>query len=350
VETSACRCGGLFEPVLQPWAAGDPGGSERGLWRYRRWLPLPLEAEPVSLGEGGTPLVDDEVDGRRVAFKVESGEPTGSYKDRGSAVLVTALAHAGVRRAVEDSSGNAGASMAAYCARAGITLDLFVPRTATAGALRQAIAYGALVDATAATRARAAERARAAAAGGVYASHVHSAYFLAGVSTMALELAADWRGAWRGAWPPDVVVPVGHGILLLGLYLGFQALAAGGLGPPPRLWGVQAERIAPVAAAFRGDAPVDGDTAAEAGTTMAVGIAVPAPPRLPELVAALRASGGGMVAVSEAEIERARDALARRGWFLEPTAAVAVAGLRHLTAASSSHAVVVPLTGSGLKT
>src|SRR3972149_6658110 len=112
-------CGGLFD-LTEPLHFLTPGPAGRGLSRFGGSLPLPPDVELPSLGEGGTPLVPASVDGRRVYFKCEQLNPSGSFKDRGSVVLVAALRAAGVRQAVEDSSGNAGASLAAYAARGGL--------------------------------------------------------------------------------------------------------------------------------------------------------------------------------------------------------------------------------------
>ncbi|MEY3150172.1 MAG: hypothetical protein RLY92_399, partial [Chloroflexota bacterium] len=112
----------VFEPGLA-------ANAEPGLWRYRHTFPLPHNAQPVTLGEGGTPLIAAQLDagGPTVHFKLESLNPTGSYKDRGTAVLLSWLQAQGITAAVEDSSGNAGASFAAYAARAGIRARVFAP-------------------------------------------------------------------------------------------------------------------------------------------------------------------------------------------------------------------------------
>lgn len=137
-------CGGLLT-IPEP-ATFNPQLINRnlpGVWRYRHTFPLPAEVEPVSLGEGNTPLVPATFDGRTVLFKLESQNPTGSYKDRGMVAMFAWLKHIGVREAIEDSSGNAGASFAGYAARAGIRARVFVP-AATSGPKRKQIeAYGA---------------------------------------------------------------------------------------------------------------------------------------------------------------------------------------------------------------
>jgi len=138
------NCGGLydfrggyhFEPIeIEP--------SQPGIWRFRLAFGLPPELVPVSLGEGDTPLLQTKVKGRRIAFKCEYLNPSGSFKDRGSALITAWLLSRGVTEVVEDSSGNAGASLAAYAARAGIKARIFTPELASGPKKRQIEAYGA---------------------------------------------------------------------------------------------------------------------------------------------------------------------------------------------------------------
>jgi threonine synthase len=347
LEQLECACGGLLSPVLPPFDEAAIDVTDRSVWRYRNLLPVDLQGSaPLRLGEGGTPLEVASLVGIDVHFKLEFLQPTGSYKDRGSTVLASALSAADPRGVIEDSSGNAGASMAAYLSRGNIPLQLFVPSGLTPGALRQAEVYGAVVDGTAATRAIAARSARdAVTKTHLYASHVYSPYFMAGVCTLAFEL---WEDLGREA-PQNVVVPVGQGVLLLGLYYGFQALlAAGYIDAMPRLMGVQARACAPIYEAHRRNQDVP--QAVTARATRAHGIAVSEPPRGTEVLAALRDTGGAVLTVSDAELDRAQQLLANLGWYVEPTAAAAVAGLVKLDKwIEPGDSVVVPLTGAGLK-
>ena len=319
--------------------------SVRSVWRYRALLPLPEDVVPVTLGEGWTPLVDASLVGIPIKAKLEFVQPTGSYKDRGSAVLASMLNHEGVKSAVADSSGNAAASLAASAARINLPIKLFVPGGLAGGVrVRQAMAYGAEVDAQATTRGEAAMRAHAAISGSaIYASHVYSPYFLAGQMTLAWELWED-----MGA-PHSIVVPVGHGILLLGLHRGFKALMEAGLIESlPRLYGVQSRSCAPVYDAYiRG---AEKTFASAPGDTIASSIAVEDPPRGRDVLAAIRESGGTMVSVNDAEIRRGMSLVANLGWYVEPASAAAVAGVVKLDKLlPGDGSVVVPLTGSGLK-
>lgn len=293
----------------------------------------------MTLGEGGTPLLTSR-DGR-LHLKVETMNPTGSFKDRGAAVLLTALLAAGARDVVEDSSGNAGSAIAAYAARAGVAATIYVPDTASPGKLAQIAAYGARLIAVGAAREDVAAAARA--APGRYASHCWDPLFFHGTKTIAFEL---WEQLGHRA-PDWVVSPVGHGTLLLGLWLGFRELRqAGAISRLPRLVAVQSRACAPLAGPVLGLGEGDGDTVAE-------GIRIRRPVRSEEIHRAVGETSGSFAVVSDPEIESARARLAREGLFVEPTAAVAPAAAWRLAetgAFASGDTVVVPLTGHGLKT
>jgi threonine synthase len=332
--------------------AFDPArvdGNAAGIWRYRHTFPLPPEAEAVTLGEGGTPLVAAPMSGSRVHFKLEFGGPTGSFKDRGMAVLLSSLRAAGVTQAVEDSSGNAGASFAGYAARAGVRAKVFVPEAALGPKLAQITAYGAELVRVPGPRSQAAEAAQAAVkAGAHYASHIYNPIGLAGNATAAYEI---WEQLGRA--PEQVVLPVGHGTLLIGLYLGFKALLAAGLIERlPRLIGIQALACAPIWAVHRYGR--EGRALAAEGETAAEGIRVIRPVRGDAVLSAVTDSRGDLLAVDEPAIQAGRNALARLGFYVESTSAVVWEALRQILdaagiAAQSAGDIVVVLTGSGLK-
>ena len=342
-----CSCGALF--ALTPWPLFNPAqiDDEHGLWRYRKLLPVEPSWQPVTLGEGDTPLVQSEWNGHPTYLKMESLQPTGSFKDRGMAVLVTALKGLGIDRIVDESSGNAGASLAAYAARAGIMCDVCVPSDAAGPKLTQMAQHGAEVIEIKGKREYAALAAWAAAAhGAYYASHAYHPFVLAGIETLAYEL---WEQLGRQA-PRAVVVPVGNGTLLLGVYLGFRRLQQAGLIPQaPRMYGVQAAACSPVYQAFVQDR--DDVELVRAVPTLATAISIGRPLRSGQILAAVRESGGSMATVTEQEIEQACGELARQGFYVEVSAAVAVAGLpKFADLLSGKGAIVIPLTGHGLKT
>ncbi len=340
-----CRCGGVLDIVGGP--SFDPVRVDEDrytLWRYREALPLPRCAPPVTLGEGWTPLVDAEWRGRPVRFKVESLNPTGSFKDRGAALLVTALKEAGVRDVVEDSSGNAGAALAAYAARGGLAARVFVPAHASPAKQGQIAVYGAEVVAVPGPRTEASCAVlKAVEHGAVYATHACSPLYAHGMKTVAFEL---WEQCGWCA-PQSVVLPLGHGGLLLGLHIGFQELlAARVIDQMPPLFGVQSAACAPLARAWeRGASEVE---PVSEGDTVAGGVRIAAPPWGRQVLDAVRQSGGAIVALSDQEILSAQRRLAQQGLYVEPTSALPVAALECLGDSLAGSPVVV-LTGSGLK-
>jgi threonine synthase len=258
-------------------------------------------------------------------------------------VLVSALVAAGIGQVIEDSSGNAGSSLAAYAARAGIRARIFVPEYASGPKRAQIEAYGAELVLIPGVRADVAEAAsRAAAAGSFYASHAYLPHGLAGMATAAYEIFEQLGGV-----PEAVVLPVGQGTLLLGLWRGFQALQAAGLiEAPPRLVGVQASACAPLYAVFAAGAT--GLGMVSEGQTLAEGIRILHPLRGDAILAAIAGSKGWMEAVSEDEIRAGRDALGAAGLYVEPTSAVVWAA-RDAVLKKTSGEIVMVLTGSGLK-
>ena len=338
-------CGSPLElelPPAEPRTFVDEAAE--GVWRYRGWLPA---VEPVVLGEPRTALVEVGSGDQTVVAKLEGGLPTGSFKDRGVAVTVSWLRARGAREIVVDSSGNAGASFAAYAARAGLRLRLFVPADASPAKLLQARAHGAVVVTVPGPRSAAGDAARNALEDAgpevAYASHLWQPAFLAGTATFAYELFEQLGGRA----PDAVVAPLGGGTLLLGVHLGFARLHEVGLiDRVPRLVGVQSDACAPLARAFRADEP---DAAVTPGATIAEGIRIDRPPRSRQILAAIRETGGDIVEVSDDEIRDSVRSLLARGIFVEPTSAAAHAGLVRAGLGDGSATVVLAMTGHGLK-
>lgn len=314
-----------------------------GLGRYRETFTLPQNAPLISLGEGRTPLVELQIQGRSVYFKCEHLNPTGSFKDRGTVVLVSALAAQGVEQAVEDSSGNAGASFAAYAARAGMEARVFIPDYAAGPKRAQIEAYGAQVVRILGPRSATTEAVlREADEGVVYASHVYMPHGLAGIATLAFELYEQ-----LGQAPGAVVAPVGQGSIVLGAHEGFKALMNASLiSRMPALVGVQARACAPIWAVFTAGAA--GLEWTSEGETIAEGIRTFRPLRGDDVLRAVEGSGGFVEAVEEDQISAGRDELARHGLYVEPTSAVVwpalLARLDEL-----ADPVVVILSGIGFK-
>ena len=320
--------------------------ATRSLWRYAAAIRVDAQ-NPISLGEGWSPLIESEWDSRRNLFKLEYVSPTGSFKDRGTSVLFTYLRNVGVMSVLEDSSGNAGASMATYAAAGGLRCRILVPATAPKAKIAQIAAMGADIKLVGGSRQDVALEAQKQAKQIFYASHNWQPFFLEGTKTLAFEI---WEQLDFTA-PDAIVVPVGYGSNVLGLSLGFgELLRCGAIKRIPRIYAVQAENCAAFYAAWtRG---LDHWVEFEAKPTMADGIASLRPVRMKEVLSAVRTSGGAVVAVSEDEIVAALRQLARRGFFVEPTSATAGAALTHLQQRKLIGArdkVVTVLTGSGLK-
>ena len=315
------------------------------IWRYREALPLESDANIVSFDEGFTPLLPFQLDGHQVLLKQDHLFPTGSFKDRGASLLISKAKELGVEAVVEDSSGNAGAAIATYCARAGIRCEIYVPADCSPGKLAQIERSGAAIVKVPGTRAATAQAALKAAQTTFYASHCWSPFFLHGTKTFAFEVCEQL--GWKS--PDAVVVPVGHGSLLLGAYIGFDELyAAGIIDKLPRIIAVQSERCAPLYQAFQ--VGLDDPAAVEPQPTLAEGIAIAHPVRGQQILSAVRDTGGQILVVTEDEIEQALTLMHKLGFFVEPTAAATIAGLRkYLPEAHSNETVVAPLTGHGLK-
>ncbi len=307
---------------------------------------LPLAGEiTVDLGQGNTPMVElkrlaEELGIAALWAKLEFCSPTGSFKDRGSAVLVSAAAEEGIGEFVEDSSGNAGASMSAYAARARMEAHIFAPSSAAQGKLDQIRVFGAelhLIDGPrqAATDAASEFSERE---GIPYLSHALSPWFAEGVKSIVAEIERDMEES-----PTDIVAPAGNGALLIGCFAGYPKDES------PRIHCVQSTGVQPLIRAIEG-AAWDAD---EAQPTVASGISVSTPPRVRQAMGAVKGSGGSAVAVSDAAMLAWRERLASEsGIFCEVTSAAAFAGLEVMVGdgvIGRDARVVVPVTGSGLK-
>ena len=337
-------CGGIFDfdslPVYQKLVEnqGNPG-----IWCYRHLFGLSDTAPVVTLGEGNTPLIWVDICGCRVALKLEYLNPTGSFKDRGSAVLASFLADRGISLAVEDSSGNAGASFAAYAASSGIGARIFVPESTSGPKITQIEAYGAEVVRVLGPRSNAADAVRLAAEkGDAYASHAFLPHGIIGYATLAYEL---WEQL--GTEPGTLIFPVGQGNLLLGIGRGFEAIRAAGLmANLPILVGVQSQACAPLWALS--ELGAEGSSLAFEGDTIAEGIRIDEPIRADTILDFIDDNDGLFVSVDEESIIKGYEELAKLGYFVEPTSAVVHAALDQLIG-KVPEPIVLVLTGSGLK-
>ena len=345
-----CECGGPLSCDPESFAfAPDP--ALPGLWRYASSLPVATPGKAVTLGEGMTPLSPcawDYGNGEtELLCKFDALNPTGSYKDRGISVQISRLKELGLTKLVEDSSGNAGAAMAAYAAAAGIGCDIFVPESTSEGKCVQIAAYGATLRRIPGSREATTEAAEEAAKSVYYASHNWNPYFPHGIKTYAFEVYEQLANAM----PDTVIVPAGQGSLIAGAWEGFSEIAKARKGLRiPRIFGVQSRNCSPLHEAWKNglEAPEHFDKKA----TIAEGIASAVPVRGKAVLRAVRSSNGGFAVVTEKEIWEAFELSALRGFYVEPTSAAALAGASKLLREGTirpGETTVVLLSGSGLK-
>ena len=349
-------CGGLFDAEYSGENTTDLGrrSGVRGIAKYLATLPITDPANFVSMGEGDTPVIPlprvaqllglSHVDG-----KLEYVNPTGSFKDRGNAVQVSVLKELGVTEVEHITGGNQGHSFAAYCARAGITYHGFPLKAGEFHPKIQAIAFhGTEMHWVDGDRAVANDEARRFAedAGVLQMKYEENIYFVEGQKTMAYEI-----GDELDYLPDHIIVPVGQGSILHGLWRGFKEMvAAGRIARIPKLYGVQTEETQPIIAAYEGRewTPYLGTA-----TSSANGIGVKNPPRIGSLVAALTESGGRPVTVSETSLRSWQKRLAElEGLFIEPTSAIVLGALENLKEQNyikNHETVLLPFTGFGMK-
>ena len=344
-----CDCGGALNLEKTENLFPLDGISERSstIWRYREAIPVDEDASIVSLGEGMTPLLPFNDAEREHYLKLDFMLPTGSYKDRGASVLISKLRELGVRDVVEDSSGNAGAAIAAYCASAEIGCTIYCPASTSKGKLAQIGAYGARLKLIEGNRAATTEAVLEAAETAYYASHNWNPFFLEGTKTVAFEIAEqlDWRA------PDHVICPIGFGSVYLGLYIGFAELYEGGVVDKiPRLLGVQSAACCPIYSAYSRNSRIE--RIPQIYETLAEGIAAERPIRGEMIMEVRRKTDGAFTIVSEEEIGFGVKILARKGIYVEPTSAVVVKAFDKFAEAGiirQGDRVVSILTGSGLK-
>jgi threonine synthase len=287
----------------------------------------------ISLGEWNTPMLRSG----NVYFKLDFLNPTGSYKDRGSVTLISYLAQMGIKEISEDSSGNAGASIAAYGAAAGMKVRIYVPSTARGNKLKQIESYGAEVIKIEGSRedvAKAAENSPY-----YYASHVLQPQFRDGIRSLAYEIVRDLN--WRA--PDNIFLPTSAGTLLLGVFEGFRHMFERGvINKIPKIIAVQTEQVMPLCSKLKGikyNPP-------EKVTSIADALVSTNPFLLPEMEEIIK-KYGDCVVVNEEEIMNAWKELARRGLLVEYSSATVYSALSKIKAEEES---VLVLTGNGLKT
>lgn len=353
-ETRCQACGGTlgFEysaPADWPTAPGR-------VWDWAALLPLPRDVTPVSLGEGGTPLVRSvRARGPRIWWKCEGANPTGSQKDRAVSLAFTHARATGARRVAVASTGSVGLACAAYSARAGLPCMILMPRDTPAERMKPMLAFGATVAAVDATFETIEDLLRALDASWYQASTIAalSPYQAEGPKTIAYEVVAQ-----LGHVPDWFVVPVGGGGTLAGIWRGFQDLKRiGRIDRLPRMVSVQTETFNALeiglARGLSTMAELQAVAADESHQTIARNLKHGVPPDALAALAALRESDGAAISVGEDAIRSWHLRLAaEEGIFAEPSCAAAPAGIEKMTAdgrIEPGQSVVALVTGSGLR-
>jgi threonine synthase len=319
-----------------------------GMWRYSEVLP---DAEPVTLGEGFTPMLRS----RRypnLFLKEEAANPTGTFKARGLSMAVTMARHYGLKKLAVPSAGNAAGALAAYAAAGGIEAHIFMPRDVPFANYLEAVAYGAkvtLVDGLISDCARLVNE-RKEAEGWFDVSSLKEPFRVEGKKTMGYELVE--QSGWR--YPDAVFYPTGGGVGLIGMWKAFEELEALGWVADrkrPKMVAVQASGCAPVAKAFR-----QGDAVSQMwadASTFASGLRVPKPYGDRLILDIVRQSGGLALDFEDPTILASLLDWARHeGLLLSPEGAAATAAYDHLLATgwlAPEDRVVIFNTGAGLK-
>ena len=341
-----CDCGGLWrlEETAPKFDLRLVDQSTWNIFRYRAFLPLETEDwRQVTLGEGLTPVIQLDDD---VLLKMDYQMPTLSFKDRGAAVLIAHCKAIGVDRVVQDSSGNAGNSVAAYCAKAGIACEIYVPEGTSPKKIDMIRAHGAQCHVIPGSRDHCADvcRARVEQEGVYYANHVYNPFFYEGTKTYIYEVYEQ-----LGRIPENIWIPLGNGTLVIGAVKALEHLVSSGvLDHMPQIYAVQSQFCDPFLRAVRGSLDHVEDVAAQ--PTLAEGIAIGQPMRGDEVLAMIRRHGIRVVTAPEDGILRARTALAAKGIYCEhTTAATYAAYLGYAAEHGPQPDSLLPRCGAGLK-
>jgi len=335
---------------LPPFSLEAIDPTQMGHWRYAAMLPVVMEGHKrITLGEGWTPLIQGSWSGQKIYWKYDALMPTGSYRDRGTSVMVNWLVGHGAITLMNDSSGNAGASLACYAGRARRTAWIYIPESTPEPKKVQISSYGAELVEVPGPRHQSARAVREATLynkESSYASHAWHPAFLLGQMTCAWEI---WEQL--GQQVPDwLIMPAGHGSTLLGAWRGFQHLKNSGVTDKlPRLVAVQAEPYTPIYEAFHQGLGIPIITPHMASIS-ADGVAISHPVRGVELLKALHQSGGTAIAIEETAVVEAHHRMAEWGLFVEPTSALVAAAMDQLKSMiAPEETVVAVLTAHGLK-
>ena len=341
-----CECGGLWDLAYDPPKFDETliDKKEWSLFRYRAFMPLEEDTwKSVSLGEGMTPIVKYDED---LLLKMDYYMPTLSFKDRGAAVLISHCKAIGVDSVVQDSSGNAGNSVAAYCARTGIACEIFVPEGTSPKKIDMIKAHKASVNVVPGSRDHCADvcRAKVDTEGKYYANHVYNPYFYQGTKTYIYEVYEQLHRI-----PKNIFVPLGNGTLFLGVVYGLEHLLQSGcIDKMPNVIAIQSAHCAPFAQAKRSGLKTPPPVSPK--PTLAEGIAIGQPMRGEEILEKIYRYDMEIVEIPEEMILPARAALAAQGIYCEHTTAGNYAAyLRYCQEHGRTPDSLITMCGAGLK-
>jgi threonine synthase len=314
------------------------------LRRYTDFYPYLNSNDIVGFHEGYTPLDRLNYKGHDLFMKLEHLLPGGSFKDRGAALLISMLKRNGIEEIIEDSSGNAGTSIAAFAVRAGIQCKILVPAHTSKSKCDQIRALGADLIQVPGNREVSARAALALSEKYYYASHVWNPLFIEGIKSIVFEFFEQCGGLI----PPVWILPLGNGTLTLGIYKGLQQLLEMKMiEQMPVIHAVQHREICPVYDLFHQKTKVQQREISR--PLLSPGIAVSDPLRKREIVDALRKTGGSVFCVDDRDIISGLKTLLSFGYFPEPTSAVAFSAFEKHFPDAKPHSIAMIITGNGLK-
>lgn len=341
-----CECGGLFKLNYdKPEFTKDLiDESEWNIFRYKKFMPFETESfKSVTLGEGLSPIVEYD---ENLLMKMDYMMPTLSFKDRGAAALLTHCKDIGVKSVVQDSSGNAGNSVAAYAAKLGIECEIFVPENTSPKKINMIEAHGATCHVIKGNRDHCADECRkyVKESGKYYANHVYNPYFYEGTKTYIYEIYEE-----LGYMPENIFLPLGNGTLFIGSILALEHLLDSKIiDKIPNIVAIQSEKCAPFAKAKSEKLDRIPDIIPE--DTLAEGIAIGKPMRDKEILEYIYKYDIDIVEIPEKDILPARKKLALKGAYVEHTTAGNLAAYEKYKRENDIKGrSIITLCGAGLK-
>ena len=341
-----CECGGLWDLDFKApkFNLADIDTHEWSLFRYHKFIALEDESwKSITMGEGMTPIVKYNDD---VLLKMDYYMPTLSFKDRGAAVLIAHCKAIGVKKVVQDSSGNAGNSVAAYAGKAGIECEIFVPEGTSPKKIDMIRAHGSKCTVVPGTRDHCADvcRSKVFSEGVYYANHVYNPFFYQGTKTYIYETFEQ-----LGRIPANIVIPTGNGTLYLGAIFALEELLeSGAIDKFPQIIALQSEKCDPVLVAA--EQGLDTPAEVKVEPTIAEGIAIGKPMRGEEMLALAKKHNIRFVHAPEDKIMECRAELAAKGIYCEHTTAANLAAYyEYCRIYGKTSDCLITMCGAGLK-